>query len=187
MLRRLLPVLITALVLTPAATDSTGVSSVTAALLPGVSVSGRPHSSTLLPPPARWDWPGEEPRVILRSFIAPAHRYGAGHRGVDIATTGEVRAPADGVVHFTGTVVDRPVLSLAHAGGFLSSFEPVTTTLRTGDAVVRGQVVGEVDTTSTTAHCRAPCVHFGVRLDGEYLSPLILVGAVPRSVLLPMH
>ena len=134
-----------------------------------------------------WDWPAPEPRVLLREFVAPSHRYGAGHRGVDIATTGEVRAPADGVVHFAGIVVDRPVLSISHTGGYLSSFEPVTTPLHRGDLVRRGQVVGEVDPTSTRAHCRSPCVHFGVRINGEYLSPLMLVGTVPRSVLLPMR
>ena len=133
-----------------------------------------------------WDWPVPEPRVVLREFVAPAHRYGAGHRGIDIATPGEVRAPADGVVHFAGTVVDRPVLSISHVGGYLSSFEPVITQLQKGDVVRRGQVVGEVDQNSTRTHCRSPCVHFGVRLDGEYLSPLMLVGTVPRSVLLPM-
>ena len=134
-----------------------------------------------------WDWPVPEPRVLLREFVAPAHRYGAGHRGIDIATPGEVRAPASGIVHFAGTVVDRPVLSISHAGGYLSSFEPVITTLQRGDVVQRGQVVGQVDQNSTRAHCRSPCVHFGVRLDGEYLSPLMLVGTVPRSVLLPME
>jgi murein DD-endopeptidase MepM/ murein hydrolase activator NlpD len=173
-----------------------------------------------------WEWPVTDQRVILRPFAAPAHRYGAGHRGIDIAASGPVLAPADGVVHFAGTVVDRAVLSIAHPGGYLSSFEPVTTSLRRGDSVRRGEAIGQLEATgqlggadqtesattsedaadtegsinfdidrsiagqpdgkiTDTSHCGSPCLHFGVRLNGEYVSPLLLVGAVPRSVLLP--
>jgi murein DD-endopeptidase MepM/ murein hydrolase activator NlpD len=147
-----------------------------------------------------WEWPVTDQRVILRPFTAPAHRYGAGHRGIDIAASVQVIAPADGVVHFAGTVVDRAVLSITHPSGYLSSFEPVTTSLRRGDAVHRGDVIGQLETVPLDAghfdtgpldgesgrtHCRSPCLHFGVRLNGEYVSPLLLVGAVSHSVLLP--
>ena len=132
----------------------------------------------------RWDWPTGDARVILRPFIAPATRYGAGHRGIDIEASGPLFAPADGVVHFAGTVVDRAVLSITHSDGYLSSYEPVTTTLVRGDIVRRGQLIGEISAPDS-AHCRSPCLHFGVRLGGEYLSPLMLLDEVPRSVLLP--
>jgi murein DD-endopeptidase MepM/ murein hydrolase activator NlpD len=147
----------------------------------GVETSREPDAASAS---QRWDWPTDGAHVILRPFTAPATRYGAGHRGIDIDASGPVVAPADGVIHFAGTVVDRAVVSIAHADGYLSSYEPVTTTLARGDTVRRGQVIGEVSTTGS-AHCGSPCLHFGVRLDGEYLSPLMLVGAVPRSVLLP--
>lgn len=131
-----------------------------------------------------WAWPVAAPHPIARPYLAPATPYAAGHRGIDIrsAPDAEVRAPADGVVHFAGVVVDRPVLSIDHGGGVLSSYEPVETVLRKGDAVRRGQVIG----TLRAGHCASgACLHFGVRLDGEYVSPLLFLGGQPRAVLLP--
>ena len=129
-----------------------------------------------------WAWPVASPHPVVRPYLAPLTRYSAGHRGIDVgAPDTAVRAPADGTVHFAGTVVDRGVLSVAHTGGLLSSYEPVTTTLKAGDLVRRGDVIG----TLQPGHCSTPCLHFGVRRDGEYVSPLLFLGEVPRSVLLP--
>lgn len=130
---------------------------------------------------SRWAWPVRGAHQILRPFIAPATRYAAGHRGIDIATSGTVYAPADAVVQFSGFVVDRPVLSLAHSGRILSSYEPVTSSLVAGDTVRRGQVVATV----APGHCSELCLHFGVRVDGEYVSPLLFLGGILHSVLLP--
>jgi len=133
---------------------------------------------------ALWAWPVAAPHPIARPYLAPAGPYGPGHRGIDIrAPAGaEVRAPADGVVHFAGVVVDRPVRSIDHGGGVLSSYEPVVTTLAEGDVVRRGQVIG----TLAAGHCTAgTCLHFGVRVDGRYVSPLLFLGGQPRAVLLP--
>lgn len=137
------------------------------------------------PPGGRWSWPVGPPHAIARPYLAPATPYGAGHRGIDIrAPAGSVvRAPADGVVHFAGFVVDRPVLSIAHAGGVLSSFEPVEATVAAGDHVRRGQVVGVL----LAGHCAAPCLHLGARIAGEYVNPLLFLGEVPRAVLLPVR
>ena len=120
----------------------------------------------------------------MRAYLAPPTRYGAGHRGIDIgaAEGTPVLAPADGVVHFVGVVVDRPVLSIEHAGGVLSSFEPVASELHAGDAVRRGEVVG----TLVPGHCTSgPCLHLGARVDGEYVNPLVFLGGVPHAVLYP--
>ena len=95
----------------------------------------------------------------------------------------EVLAPADGVVHFAGWVVDRPVLSLAHGDGVISSYEPVESVLAEGYVVRRGDVIG----TLLPGHCRTPCLHLGVRIDGEYVSPLLFLGGQPRAVLLPVR
>ena len=134
---------------------------------------------------ARWAWPIASPHPIARPYVAPDTPYGRGHRGVDIrAPAGsEVRAPADGVVHFAGFVVDRPVLSLEHAGGVLSSFEPVDAVVAEGEHVRRGQVIG----TLLAGHCANPCLHLGARVQGEYVNPLLFLGGVPRAVLLPMR
>ncbi len=130
-----------------------------------------------------WSWPLAPPHPVVRAYLAPATPYGAGHRGIDIRGTAgaEVRAPADGVVRFAGFVVDRPVLSIDHGGGVISSYEPVEASLRAGDRVRRGEVVGWL----LSGHCTTPCLHLGARLDGAYVSPLLFLGGQPRAVLLP--
>jgi murein DD-endopeptidase MepM/ murein hydrolase activator NlpD len=132
---------------------------------------------------ANWNWPIAGAHRILRPFIAPVTVYSAGHRGIDIAADGslDVRAPADGVVRYAGVVVDRPVLSIEHADGAVSSYEPVVSPLHKGELVARGQVVGEL----LPGHCSHPCLHFGVRVNGRYVSPLLYLGGIPWSVLLP--
>jgi murein DD-endopeptidase MepM/ murein hydrolase activator NlpD len=133
-------------------------------------------------PGPSWAWPVAQPHEIVRPFIAPATPYAAGHRGIDVlAPGGTVFAPAAGVVHFSGVVVDRPVLSIRHPGGLISSYEPVESPLAAGATVRRGEVVGSV----APGHCASPCLHFGVRRDGEYVNPLLLLGGLPYSVLLP--
>ena len=132
---------------------------------------------------ASWAWPVPVPHPIERPFIAPESAYGAGHRGIDISSTDEavVTAPADGVVYFAGVVVDRPVLSIAHADGLVSSYEPVESDLAQGTTVRRGDNVGHL----LPGHCSSICLHFGVRLYGQYVSPLNYLGGIPPSVLLP--
>lgn len=134
-------------------------------------------------PAAHWAWPLVPPHAITRPFIAPATPYSSGHRGIDVrGSEGEpVIAPADGIVHFSGVVVDRPVLSIRHPDGLISSYEPVTTSLVAGTKVRRGDTIGALQ----SGHCGAPCLHFGVRRYGEYVSPLNFLGGIPRSVLLP--
>jgi len=133
------------------------------------------------PSPPAWLWPVEVPRQIVRPFLAPATDYGAGHRGIDIAAGTALLAPADGIVHFAGVVVDRPVLSIDHGGGVLSSFEAVSSELHKGDPVHRGDEIGTIE----PGHCSIDCVHVGVRVNGEYVSPLLYLGGLERSVLLP--
>ena len=132
-----------------------------------------------------WLWPVDAPHAVARPYLAPATPYSAGHRGVDLSAPEgtAVLAPADGVVRFAGWVVDRPVLSVAHAGGVISSYEPVESQLLEGDVVRRGDVIG----TLLPDHCRTPCLHLGVRIDGEYVSPLLFLGGQPRAVLLPVR
>jgi len=134
---------------------------------------------------ALWAWPVPAPHVLARPYVAPATPYASGHRGIDIrATAGiEVRAPAAGVVHFAGFVVDRPVISIRHAGGVISSFEPVEPAVATGDRVARGDVVGIL----LPGHCSTPCLHLGARIDGEYVNPLLFLGGLERAILYPLE
>jgi murein DD-endopeptidase MepM/ murein hydrolase activator NlpD len=147
-------------------------------LLAGLAVGLVLASST------SWAWPVPAPHPIARPFVAPATAYSAGHRGLDIrADAGvEVRAPAAGVVHFAGFVVDRPVISIRHPGGVLSSFEPVEPLVAAGDRVARGDVIGIL----LPGHCSSPCLHLGARIDGEYVNPLLFLGGLEHAVLYPL-
>ncbi|WP_458041682.1 MULTISPECIES: murein hydrolase activator EnvC family protein [Bacteria] len=131
-----------------------------------------------------WSWPVAPPFRIVRDYVAPAHAYGPGHRGIDIAPRGEtsVRAPDDGVVAFAGRVVDRSVVTIDHGRGIVSTLEPVEATVAAGEWVQRGDVVGML---SVGGHTEPGALHLGARMDGEYLNPLVLLGAMPRAVLLP--
>ena len=113
------------------------------------------------------------PFTVERLASLPAQPWLAGHRGLDLAAdVGEpVTAPASGVVTYVGFVVDRPVVSIRHDQGLVSSFEPVDSTAVVGDIVARGQAIGTV--AKTPLHCaQRQCVHWGVRLDGAYVDPL---------------
>ena len=163
-----------------------------AGLLAGSTLLGLPSGAAAASASAgQWAWPIDAPRVIARGFIAPETPYSAGHRGIDVwlDAGSPVYAPEGGVVHFVGVVVDRSVISLEHAGGLISSFEPVSSPLTAGAIVHRGDQIGILGPDKAGApqsgHCGAPCLHFGVRLHGQYVSPLNYLGGIPHSILLP--
>ncbi|MGQ4505820.1 M23 family metallopeptidase [Dermabacteraceae bacterium P13103] len=134
---------------------------------------------------ARWLWPTAPPHRVVRGFSAPTHRYGPGHRGIDISPPGpEVYAVQEGTVRFAGMVADRPVVSVLHAGGLLSTYEPVVSDLRAGDPVRAGQFLGTVQ----PGHCAAAhCLHLGARLGrDEYIDPLLLLRGWRPIVLKPL-
>lgn len=131
-----------------------------------------------------WAWPVDGPRRVVTPFRAPAHEYGPGHRGMDIAAAPgtKVRAPAGGVVAFRGTVVDRPLLTIDHGGGYVTTWEPLTSSLEAGAVVDAGEVIGTV---AAGGHAVRGTMHVGVRMDDAYVNPRPLFGEVPRAVLLP--
>jgi len=131
-----------------------------------------------------WAWPVTGPRAVVEPFRAPAHDYGPGHRGMDIAAQPDavVRSPAAGVIAFRGMVVDRPLITIDHGAGYVTTLEPVTSTLAPGDAVAAGESVGAV---GLGGHSPRGALHVGVRIDGRYVNPHGLFGAVPRAILLP--
>jgi murein DD-endopeptidase MepM/ murein hydrolase activator NlpD len=123
---------------------------------------------------------------VTRPFEAPAHAYGPGHRGVDLggAPGKPVLAAGDGVVVFAGMVAGRPVVSIDHAGGLRTTYEPVDPGVGAGQPVARGSPVG----TLVPGHGGCPvgaCLHWGLRRGGEYLDPLLLL--VVRVRLLPLR
>ena len=131
-----------------------------------------------------WRWPVPGARSVIEPFRAPAHDYGAGHRGMDVAAGAgaEVRAPAAGVVAFRGVVVDRPLVTIDHGGGHVSTWEPVSSSLSPGDAISAGDLIGVV---AVGGHTARGALHIGVRRRGEYINPLPLFGGIPRAILLP--
>jgi hypothetical protein len=66
----------------------------------------------------------------------------------------------------------------------VSAIEPVDGVVAAGTAVAAGDAIGTV---ASGGHCEARCVHFGVRVHGEYVSPFLFLGGLPRAVLLPMR
>ena len=129
-----------------------------------------------------YGWPVTARPQVVRAFDPPAQRWLSGHRGVDLrADAGQpVLSPTDGTVTFSGTVVDRQVITVQDAGGRRHSFEPVTEPLAAGTVVRRGDRLALV----APGHCTAGCVHWGVRQGRTYVDPLGLL-ARPRAVLLP--
>lgn len=144
------------------------------------------------------------PRVI-RPFEKPAQRWGAGHRGVDLAVPENDRrvyAPAPGKVVFSGTVVNRKVLVIAHPDGRRSTFEPMDETLPVGTTVAAGEVIGTVggaaggNSERPYRRCSTACLYWGVRQGGtrgdgsgkeaEYINPMSLLGSKEPSILLPV-
>lgn len=138
----------------------------------------------VVPVDQAWVWPMASPFRLERPYEAPAHAYGPGHRGIDLHPHSgtAVRSPAAGVIAFSGAVAGRGVVTVDHGGGLVTTLEPVDSALAPGTPVTRGEDVGML---SVGGHTRPGRVHFGVRLDGEYINPLLLLGGVPRAVLLP--
>ncbi len=145
-----------------------------------------------------------KPRVV-NPFEKPAQRWSAGHRGVDLAVPKNDRrvyAPAPGKVVFSGTVVNRKVLVLAHPDGRRSTFEPMDEALPVGTTVAAGEVIGTVAVTAGGTgerpyrRCSTACLYWGVRQGGargdgsgktaEYINPMSLLGSKEPSILLPV-
>jgi murein DD-endopeptidase MepM/ murein hydrolase activator NlpD len=134
-----------------------------------------------------WARPLPEPVVVVRGFDATT-RYGAGHRGVDLAARSgaPVRSPGPGTVRFAGPVAGHGVVSV-DVGGLRFTYEPVLPAVHVGAHVRTGSALGAL----ALGHpgCRATggaaCLHWGVRDGTRYLDPLRPV--VVRVRLLPLQ
>ncbi|WP_442902686.1 M23 family metallopeptidase [Gordonia sp. HS-NH1] len=121
--------------------------------------------------------------TVVTAYDEPEKRWQPGHRGVDLAAgPGQaVRAAGAGRVRFAGTVAGRPLVSVSHPDGVITTYEPVEAGVDAGDHVSRGEIIGTV----IGGHPGCPvlvCLHWGARRGSgrgaDYLDPLGLLGAV---------
>ena len=159
-----------------------------AGLAPQAAAAVRPRPRQRLRPAGLWTAPlaGDAPRDPA---LRPAGQsdYGAGHRGVDLAGRPgqQVLAAGAGVVLFAGMVAGRPVISVVHADGLRTTYEPVDPSVAAGQEVARGSPIG----TLTAGHAGCPaaaCLHWGLLRGTGYLDPLALLRPV-QVRLLPMR
>jgi murein DD-endopeptidase MepM/ murein hydrolase activator NlpD len=156
----------------------------TTVVAPGPATAGPGSATPAVSGP--WVAPIAGGPVVTRPFAPPPTPYAAGHRGADLggAPGSPVLAAGDGVVVFAGLVAGRPVISIDHAGGLRTTYEPVAVSVGAGQHVVRGSPIG----TLSAGHpeCpRAACLHWGLRRGESYLDPMALL-RVPRVRLLPL-
>ena len=141
-----------------------------------------------VPEPASVLWAAPLPdAAVTRPFEVLLHRYAAGHRGVDLAGApgAPVLAAGDGVVVYAGMVAGRPVVSVDHAGGLRTTYEPVSPSVGAGQVVARGSPLGTLE----PGHAGCPvaaCLHWGLRRGEDYLDPSWLL-TPPRIRLLPLQ
>jgi murein DD-endopeptidase MepM/ murein hydrolase activator NlpD len=137
----------------------------------------------------RLDWPLRPTPSVVRTFDAPSPNWKPGHRGVDLAgAEGQpVYAAAAGTVVFAGELAGRPLVSIAHPGGLRTSYEPVQPSVRAGQQIAAGAVVGVL--LAGHSGCAA-CLHWGAMWGpasrADYVDPLGLLASTPVR-LKPLH
>lgn len=140
------------------------------------AVDGAP--SARAPDASPYVWPTGTAVAVLRHFDPPAQPWASGHRGVDLelAEGAAVLAAGDGAVAFAGSVAGRGVVSIDHADGIRTTYEPVSAVVAAGDLVRAGQVIGYL----AGDHCApASCLHWGARRGPQtYVDPMLLLRAV---------
>lgn len=114
------------------------------------------------------------PARVLRGFEAPEQKWSPGHRGVDMALAvgSPVVAAEDGVVAFVGTVAGKPVVSISHADGVRTTYQPVHGAVKQGQEVREGQVIGRLGNPVDGY----PGLHWGALIAKDtYIDPLTLL------------
>jgi murein DD-endopeptidase MepM/ murein hydrolase activator NlpD len=158
----------------------------TSGFAPGAAAAGPAAPGPTPASAGLWTAPLAGALRVTRAFDPPATDYGAGHRGVDLAgqVGQQVLAAGAGVVLFAGRIAGRLVISVLHANGLRTTYEPVAPSVAAGQAVARGSPIG----TLAAGHAGCPagaCLHWGLRRGDAYLDPLGLLRPV-RVRLLPV-
>jgi murein DD-endopeptidase MepM/ murein hydrolase activator NlpD len=130
----------------------------------------------------RLQWPLRPPPTVTRVFDAPSPNWQRGHRGVDLAGVPDqpVYAAGPATVVFAGTLAGRAVVSLAHAGGLRTSYEPVEPVVQVGQLVDSSTALGRL----LPGHAGCPaaaCLHWGAMWGpasrADYVDPLGLLAS----------
>lgn len=130
-----------------------------------------------------WGWPLLGTPTIVGAYDPPARRWLPGHRGIDLAgVRGEpVLAVEAGVVSFSGEVAGVGVLSVTHADGLRSTYQPVVDRVGRGARVARGEEIGVLD---LGGHCVLhDCLHLGARRGDAYVDPTPLLLGLELTLL----
>lgn len=114
-------------------------------------------------------------KVIL-PFKAPPEPWLSGHRGVDLeaAPGTPIRASMSGTIAFAGQVDGRPVVSIQHADGIRTTYDPVISRRSRGDIVRRGDIIGVLANENEATH--GPGLGWGAKIGESYIDPLTLLG-----------
>ena len=137
----------------------------------------------LLTTPARADarpgfgWPLAGTPIVARGFDPPTTTYSTGHRGVDLlAVLGQqVRAAGAGRVTYAGLLAGRGVVTVTHAGGLRTTYEPVHPSVRVGALVAFGAPIATLTSGHASCHPGTHCLHWGLLRGQVYLDPVSLV------------
>ena len=113
--------------------------------------------------------------AVVREYSPPSKRWLAGHRGVDLAASvgDPIYASAAGSVSFSGSINGMTSISITHANGIRTTYQPVQATVEKGQRVERGQLIGYL--TAAERHPE-PGLHWGALRGREYLDPMSLLG-----------
>ena len=106
--------------------------------------------------------------TVVDPYRPPNGTYGAGNRGIDLASAqgSAVVAPADGQVTFAGQVGGRLFVVVRHADGIRTTMGNLASV-----AVAKGEEVTAGQTVGTTSGI----MHFGARSGTTYIDPNLLL------------
>ena len=131
------------------------------------------HASLALVPPV--DGP------VIVGFEDPEHLYAPGHRGLDyaVAPGTRVRASAGGTVAFAGRVAGTLAVSIHHGSGLSTTYSALSAVeVQAGEEVGSGAWIGSTG----RAHAGGlDGLHFGVKLNADYIDPNALLRAADVS------
>lgn len=143
-----------------------------------VAATLRDLADALRPPDYRL--PVDAP--VVRPFAPPSDRFGAGHRGVDLAAPPgvTVHAAERGTIAHAGPVVDITWVVVEHRDGIRTSYGPLADLdVGVGDDVERGDALGRL---ADGHHGDAEAdvgLHLGARRGDDYIDPMGLPGLGP--------